>query len=84
VMMYLMKHPGQLRRTGRRLELLELEARFLPAGPIFIPLAAESDGPLLQPPIIKSVNGVLQANVDMIRAGAVCSSTTVRSPSDAP
>jgi FtsP/CotA-like multicopper oxidase with cupredoxin domain len=63
-----MKHQRKPRRTGRRPEILELEARWLLA-PIFIPKASESDGPLLQPPVIKSVNGVLKANVNMIRAG---------------
>ena len=62
------EHQRAPRRTGRRLEFLELEARWLLAPVLQIPPASESDGPLLQPPVIKSVNGVLQANVDMIRA----------------
>jgi FtsP/CotA-like multicopper oxidase with cupredoxin domain len=64
----LMRHQREPRRTGRRLEFLELEARWLLA-PLFIPPTSESDGALLEPPTIKSVNGVLKANVDMIRAG---------------
>src|SRR5438270_1765964 len=64
----LMKHQRASRRTGRRLEFLALEARWLLAPVLQIPAASESDGPLLQPPVINSVNGVLQANVDMIRA----------------
>jgi FtsP/CotA-like multicopper oxidase with cupredoxin domain len=76
-MMSLMKHGRESRRTGRRLEFLELEARWLLASVIQIPPAIESDGPLLQPPVIKSVNGVLQANVDMIRADVPGSPTSI-------
>jgi hypothetical protein len=71
-----MKHQREPRRTGRRLEFHDLEARWLLA-PVFIPPPEESDGPLLQPPTIKSVNGVLKANVDMIRAGNPVSSTSI-------
>ncbi len=45
---------------------LRLEDRAVPAS-IFIPAA--SDGPLIQAPVIESVNGVLSASVDMVRAG---------------
>jgi FtsP/CotA-like multicopper oxidase with cupredoxin domain len=37
-------------------------------GGIFVP--PESDGPLLEPPVIRSKNGVLKADVALIRAGA--------------
>src|SRR5262245_56264602 len=38
-----------------------------PGAAIFVP--SQSDGPLLQPPVIASRNGVLKANVSLIRAG---------------
>ncbi len=45
---------------------MNLEDRAVPAV-IFIPGA--SDGSLIQAPVIESVNGVLSASVDMVRAG---------------
>ncbi|HEX2171820.1 MAG TPA: multicopper oxidase domain-containing protein, partial [Dehalococcoidia bacterium] len=39
-----------------------------PGDPIFVP--SESEGPLLQPPQIRSRRGVLKARVELIRAGA--------------
>src|SRR3954470_23038243 len=76
-MEYVMKHRRERRRPGRRLDFLALEARWLLAQVVQIPPASESDGPLLQPPVIKSVNGVLQANVDMIRAAPPGGPTSV-------
>ena len=38
-----------------------------PGDPIFVP--PESEGPLLQPPVLTSKNGVLKADVALIRAG---------------
>ncbi len=43
-----------------------LEERLQMAASINIPI---SDGPLIQAPVIESVNGVLSASVDMVRAG---------------
>ncbi len=45
----------------------ERAAAQAPGDPIYVP--PESEGPLLQPPVITSQNGVLEADVDMIRAG---------------
>ena len=56
-------------RISKRLHLTEwmnLEARLQPAVVIVPPT---SDGPLIQAPVIESVNGVLTASVDMVRAG---------------
>jgi FtsP/CotA-like multicopper oxidase with cupredoxin domain len=51
---------------GRGAPQAGLEAQ--PGDPIFVP--SESDGPLLQPPQIRSRRGVLRARVELIRAGA--------------
>ena len=56
-------------RISKRLHLTEwmnLEERLQPAVVIVPPT---SDGPLIQAPVIESVNGVLTASVDMVRAG---------------
>ena len=45
---------------------MNLEERLQPAVVIVPPT---SDGPLIQAPVIESVNGVLTASVDMVRAG---------------
>lgn len=58
------KHGGLKR--ARTLGWLRLEDRAVPAS-IYVP--AVSDGSLIQAPVIESVNGVLSANVDMVRAG---------------
>ncbi|RLT09725.1 MAG: hypothetical protein DWI24_09480 [Planctomycetota bacterium] len=50
----------------RKLSWLMLEERLQMAASINIPI---SDGPLIQAPVIESVNGVLSASVDMVRAG---------------
>src|SRR5687767_8976257 len=65
---YIMKHRCERRRPDRRLEFLELEPRMLLA-PVYIPPADRSDGTLIAPPVIKSVNGVLKAYVNVVQAG---------------
>ena len=65
---YVMKHRRERRRPDRRLELLELEPRMLLA-PVYIPPADRSDGNLIAPPVIESVNGVLKATVNVVQAG---------------
>src|SRR4051812_5866826 len=65
-----MKHRRERRRPDRRLECFELEPRMLLA-PVFIPPAAESDGRLIAPPVIESVNGVLKGFVNVVQAGYV-------------
>ncbi|MBI1325617.1 multicopper oxidase domain-containing protein [bacterium] len=60
---------SRVRRSKERkrtFDWLRLEDRAVPAS-IFIPAA--SDGSLIQAPVIESVNGVLSASVDMVRAG---------------
>jgi FtsP/CotA-like multicopper oxidase with cupredoxin domain len=74
MMTYVMKHRRERRRVDRRLEFSVLEPRMLLAT-VFIPPDAESDGTLLEPPIIESVNGVLKANVDVVQAGYVSGSS---------
>src|SRR3954467_6937554 len=69
-MAYVMKHRRERRRPDRRLEFFELEPRMLLAA-VFIPPIAESDGALIEPPVIESVNGVLKADVDVVQAGYV-------------
>jgi len=56
----------RLVRRKRSLDWLKLEDRAVPAV-IFIP--GVGDGSLIQAPVIESVNGVLTASVDMVRAG---------------
>lgn len=51
-----------------------LEERLQMAASINIPI---SDGPLIQAPVIESVNGVLSASVDMVRAGLAGSGESV-------
>ena len=65
-MTYLTKHRRDRRRPSRRLEFFELETRQLLAPAVYIPPDNRSDGPLIQPPIINSVNGVLKATIDRI------------------
>ncbi len=69
-MAYVMKHRRERRRPDRRLEFFELEPRMLLA-PVYIPPADRSDGKLIAPPVIESVNGVLKAYVTVVQAGSV-------------
>src|SRR4051794_16629599 len=68
VMAYIMKRRRERRRPDRRLEFAELEPRMLLAA-VFIPPADRSDGNLIEPPVIESVNGVLKADVNVVQAG---------------
>ena len=65
---HVMKRRRERRRPDRRLEFFELEPRMLLA-PVYIPPADRSDGKLIAPPVIESVNGVLKAYVNVVQAG---------------